>query len=78
MESLCSEQVRRFGVPKLDGLLAPPSEKNAQQKRHQFKGIPLLQGLHTHTHASHKGRREELRRGLMCMCARSKDKKMKT
>ena len=52
MESLCSEQLRRFGVPKLDGLLAPPSEKNTQQKQHQFKGIPVTPRVtHTHTRA---------------------------
>ena len=58
MESLCSEQLRRFGVPKLDGLLAPPSEKNTQQKQHQFKGIPVTPRVtHTHTHPRARGDR---------------------
>ena len=41
-------------------------------KQHIRKGPCDLKG---YTHASHKGRQKKLRPGLMCMCARSKDKK---
>ena len=57
------------------------------KQKNQSEGIPVTPRV-THTHASHKGRREELRQGLKArrtkartekrMCAHGKDKKMET